>query len=111
MIFILKLISAGSFLSFGLMFLTLRPGNAALITVNIALIGLFIVPIMPIGYYAAVELTRPVSEALSSGIIMLFGMVYGIGMIYVVSVTLENSKKEREEDQNTVRIILACALS
>lgn len=106
LLFILKIISIGSLLSFMALVPLLKPNNTVLVSIDIALIGIFMVPIMPVGYYAAVELSKPVSEAMSSGLIMLFGMIYAIAMIYVVSVTCSGGK-DREEDADGVRIVLA----
>jgi hypothetical protein len=64
----------------------LRPGNITGVTLTIALAGTFLIPIMPIGYYAAVELSRPVSEPMSSGLIMVAGMIFGGAFTYYVSI-------------------------
>ena len=85
MIRLLYIISLGSLGSFLIMVLMLRPSNSLGVTLTISLSGTFLIPIMPIGYYAAVELSRPVSEPMSSGLIMVVGMVFGVAMTYYVS--------------------------
>jgi hypothetical protein len=44
---------------------------------NIALLGFFLIPIIPIGYGFSVELTYPVSEALSNGLMVFFSQIVG----------------------------------
>jgi len=41
------------------------------VNLNIALLGASLVPIVPLGYSFSVELTHPVSEAMSNGVIVL----------------------------------------
>lgn len=46
--------------------------------INIGILGFFIVPIMPVAFSFAVELTYPVSEALSNGTMGLVSQVLGV---------------------------------
>ena len=47
---------------------------------NVALLGAFLVPVVPLGFSFSVELTHPVSEAMSNGIIALMAQLLGFGM-------------------------------
>jgi len=87
---ILKIITFGSLVSFMMLLENLKPDNKLIITINVAFIGIFMVPLIPIGFYTAAELSRPVSEAMSSGVIILFGMIYAIIMICVVSAVCDH---------------------
>lgn len=104
MIRLLNVISYGSLISFLIMMLMLRPGNLTGVTMTIALAGIFLIPIMPIGYYAAVELSRPVSEPMSSGLIMVAGMIFGVAFTYYVSVMCDAADGVTlQQQQNSVR--------
>ena len=58
-------------------FFTLSSGSVPLFAINLALVGFTIIPIIPISYSFAVELTFPVPESLSNGMIILPSQIYG----------------------------------
>jgi FLVCR family feline leukemia virus subgroup C receptor-related protein len=62
-------LSACGFVS--LTYFTLPSKNVALFAVNLAFIGFCIIPIIPISYSFAVELTFPTPEAMSNGMMIL----------------------------------------
>ena len=65
-------------LIFGSMLLgTFLTGNVIIVSINIAAMGFFILPILPIGYSFAVEITYPVSEVMSNGTMMLVAQLLG----------------------------------
>ena len=91
LIVLLNVLSIGSFLSYlGLIF-TLKPGNINMVIANIAALGVFNVPVVPIGLFAAAELSRPVSEVLSSGLVITCGCIYGVLMTCVVSTLIDDN--------------------
>ncbi len=59
-----------------LIFMTLPTGNVFLFSLNIALNGVGIVPVSPISYAFAVELTFPTPEHVSNGLIILPSKIY-----------------------------------
>lgn len=63
----------GSFL-----IVTFTWGNLAICTINIGVMGFFILPILPVGYNFACEITYPVSEVMSNGIMMLMAQLTGL---------------------------------
>jgi hypothetical protein len=65
--------------------------NFGLFNCNIALFGFFILPIIPVGYSFSIELTYPVSEVMSNGIIMLFSQFMGT-ILTTVGTNLASSK-------------------
>merc|ERR1739848_422352 len=70
---ILRIVSFGSFI-FGCglkITLPLGPDYLTLAIINIGIAGFFIIPIIPVAYSFSVELTYPVSEAMSNGTMML----------------------------------------
>jgi len=72
---------------------------------TIGLAGTFLIPMMPIGYYAAVELSRPVTEPMSSGLIMVAGMIFGVAFTYYVSYMCDaNDSISIQQQQHNVRI-------
>ena len=50
---------------------TLPSGSVALFSINLALVGISVVPIIPVAYAFAVELTYPCPEAMSNGMMVL----------------------------------------
>ena len=50
---------------------TLPRKSVPLFAVNISIIGVFVIPIIPISYALSVELTFPIDEAMSNGMMML----------------------------------------
>mmetsp|Transcript_11360 Transcript_11360/g.19148 ORF Transcript_11360/g.19148 Transcript_11360/m.19148 type:complete len:448 (-) Transcript_11360:58-1401(-) len=68
---------------------TLPTGSLLYFAPNIALLGFFILPIIPVGYSFAIELTYPASEAMSNGILMLLSQIVGSGVTYGATVMSE----------------------
>lgn len=118
MINILWVISIGSFLSFIVMLFLLKPDRPVVVALAIGLAGIFLIPIMPIGYYAAVELSKPVSEPMSSGLIMVFGMIAGVAFTYFVSIMCDSGTSVEEQKAAVVKceivfiftLLLGCLL-
>ena len=54
----------------------------AILWYNALFTGFFTLPLIPIGYSFCVELTHPVSEPISNGIMMLFAQLVGILITY-----------------------------
>lgn len=105
----LHIIGIGSLLSFVLFLIFMKPNSLIIVTVLISMVGIFMVPIMPIGYYAAVELSKPVSEAMSSGIIMVFAQIIGTSLTYLISyLSDKNSTVNKNEGtgERGIRIFL-----
>ena len=50
--------------------ITLPTRKVFWVNINIALLGASLVPIIPLGFSFSVELTHPVSEAMSNGVIV-----------------------------------------
>lgn len=67
----LKGLCYGTFLSGALLIGTFQTGNVFIVCCNIGCLGFFILPILPVGYSFAVEITYPVSEVMSNGNMML----------------------------------------
>lgn len=53
--------------------------------VFIALMGLFILPMLPVGYNFIAEITYPCSEVMSVGIMMVFGQFLVIVLTQIAS--------------------------
>jgi len=75
---ILRLVCFGSLIFASLMLFSLNNGVIWVVCINIAFLGFFLLPIIPVCYSFAVELTYPVSEAMSNGLLMLFSQIVGI---------------------------------
>jgi hypothetical protein len=55
-----------------LCYFSLPSMNIYFVIPNVFLLGFFTIPIIPIGYSFSVELTYPISEIMSNGIMMMF---------------------------------------
>ena len=60
-----------------LTYYTLPSRNVALFAINLAFVGFSVIPIIPISYSFAVELTFPTPEAMSNGMMILPSQIYG----------------------------------
>ena len=81
----LKIVCWGSFIMTGFIFLSLPSHSVWLLDLNIAILGIFILPIIPVGFAFSVELTYPVSEAMSNGLMMFFSQLIGTGITFVAT--------------------------
>lgn len=68
----LRVMCFGSLLTSSLMLFTVPMRSTPIVTGNIALIGIFILPMIPTCFSLSIELTYPVSEAMSNGFMMFF---------------------------------------
>lgn len=62
---------------------TLPTGSVALLALNLGLVGFSLIPVMPLSFAFAVELTYPTPEAMSNGMMLLPSKIYGavLGLI------------------------------
>eukprot|EP00127_Corallochytrium_limacisporum_P000254 Clim_evm1s9 gene=Clim_evmTU1s9 len=67
----------------------LRPNNFAAITIMFAIMGTFMLPLLPIAFECGVECTFPVSEDLTTGLLMSAGQVFGIIFIFALGKLLD----------------------
>lgn len=73
-----------SLLSFLPMFVTVPSGNLWLLAMNTSVMGVFMVPVIKISYTYVVELTHPIKEPVSNGVLQLSSMISSaIGSICV----------------------------
>ena len=49
------------------------------------LLGFFLMPALPIGLQAGAEMTKPIPEGTSAGVLMIFGQAGGIVLILLMS--------------------------
>lgn len=68
-----------------LFMVTFPTGNRYLVAINLALFGFFIVPIQPLGLSFCCEISHPVSEAMSNGIILLSAEMVAFSFTYLAS--------------------------
>ena len=71
--------------SIAIMAATLPSKKVPLFAPNVSAMGLFLLPIIPLGYTFSIELTFPVSEAMSNGIMALAANSLGFGITYLVT--------------------------
>ena len=78
--------------------------------INIGLAGFFIVPIMPVAFSFAVELTFPVSEAMSNGTMGLFSQVLGV-LETILATKLADEDPDMCIEMFLVMIAIGCVAS
>ena len=71
--------------------ITLPMGNVLALYLNNLFFGMFLVPLTPIGYSFSVEMTYPVSEAMSIGIISMMGSLMGFVLTYIATILADRS--------------------
>jgi len=80
---ICRLLCIGTFI-FAVPFIwTLPTGKLYIFYPNIFMLGLFLLPIIPLGNGFSVELTFPVSEAISNGFIIFWSQILGFAFTYL----------------------------
>ena len=78
---IINMISLSAIGFIGCGFFTLPSGSVALFSVNLMFIGFSVIPIIPISYAFAVELTYPIPEAMSNGMMILPSQIFGASLV------------------------------
>lgn len=58
-------------------YFTMPLGNFNIYAINTGVLGFFVISIIPIGYSFSVELTYPVSEVMSNGLILVLSKLLG----------------------------------
>lgn len=76
-----------------ILLVTFETGSVFFVSINIASMGFFILPILPIGYSFAVEITYPVSEVMSNGTMMLVAQLLGCLFTAITSAMSINHPK------------------
>jgi len=78
--------SFGAILFIGLAFFTLPSMSTTLFAINLVFVGFCVIPIIPIGLSFAVELTFPVPEAMSNGMMILPSQIFGSALVRLLSI-------------------------
>jgi hypothetical protein len=73
----LKIVCFGCFVSMCGVYFTMPLGNFNIYAINTGVLGFFVISIIPIGYSFSVELTYPVSEVMSNGLILVLSKLLG----------------------------------
>ena len=81
-----------AFLSLVLFSFMLRPGNKNALYVSFALLGLFILPMLPVVLENCSEVTYPVGEDLPVGLLFIGGNILSIGLTYGLQFLLSKEK-------------------
>lgn len=67
----------------------LRPDQPIVVGVAFALLGLCMLPLLPIAMECAAECTYPMNEEVSSGILMFAGNLFGVGLIFLLGYLID----------------------
>ena len=88
-----KLLCLGT-LVFALGFIWSLPSkNLLVLCANLFLLGISLLPIIPVGFAFSVELAFPVSEAISNGWIIFWSMILGFVFTYLVTWLVEKDPR------------------
>lgn len=81
----LRMATFGTLIVVILLIGALETENPFLVTITIAALGSFVLPIIPVGYSFAVRASQPVSEVMSTGSMMLVGQLAGVIITFTAS--------------------------
>lgn len=73
----LFLVSLISMISVFCCLFTLKSGSVPLFSINLMFVGASVISIIPVSYSFAVELTYPISEAMSNGMMIMVSQIFG----------------------------------
>ena len=88
----LRIVCFGAFISSIMIIYTLPLQSTLWLSINIFFLGLFNLPVIPIGFTFCIELTYPLSEALSNGVMMLMAFICGSTLSFIGSFIAEESE-------------------
>jgi FLVCR family feline leukemia virus subgroup C receptor-related protein len=74
----LRVICVGTLVCGLMLFITIPAGNIYLLLANCSALGFFLLPIIPVGYSFASEITFPISEAMSNGLMIMSSQLCAI---------------------------------
>lgn len=81
---VLYMLGIGAVGSLAVSIYTLPSKSVPLFSTNLAFIGMTVVPIIPTGYAFAVELTYPIAEAMSNGMMVMTSQIFGTLVVNLV---------------------------
>lgn len=70
-------------ITIGLALATLPSGNAVLFAINLIVLGSSILSAIPVSYAFSVELTYPISEAMSNGMMIMCAQIFGSALVSI----------------------------
>jgi predicted MFS family arabinose efflux permease len=91
-------------------FFTLPYGSVLLFSLNLAFIGFSVIPIIPISYAFAVELTFPCPEAMSNGMMILPSQIFGASLGVIAGMLCEAGPTPKDGPLYAVALFLASCL-
>ena len=84
------------------MLLQLSPNNQTMITIGMGVMGLSMMPLLPIALETAVECTYPVPEEMSATLLMLVGNLFGLGFTYLMQFLISLQPKYHANGNNSM---------
>jgi len=84
------------------MLLQLSPNNQTMITIGMGVMGLSMMPLLPIALETAVECTYPVPEEMSATLLMLVGNLFGLGFTYLMQYLISLQPKYHANGNNAM---------
>jgi FLVCR family feline leukemia virus subgroup C receptor-related protein len=102
----LKVVCSGCLFSGIFTYWSLPNGNITYLAINMGIMGFFLIAVMPIGYSYAIELSFPVSEVMSNGLMQMISQICSTVCSLVGSKVAENG-----EPTNCVLIFIGLFLT
>lgn len=107
----LKFINIGCAIVGGILFWGLPTGSTVIACINIAFIGLFLLPIIAVGYSFCAELSYPNSDSLASGLMMLLSQVFGTFVSFAATILIDKVSPRGALTLFEVQFVASCLLS
>jgi MFS family permease len=85
---VLFILGFGAITSLSIAMYTLPSKSVALFSINLAFVGITVVPIIPTSYALAVELTYPLPEAMSNGMMVMLSQIFGTLVVTILFVLI-----------------------
>lgn len=107
---IINIIGFCSILSIIAGYFTLPTGNVALFSINLVFVGASVIPVIPVSYAFAVELTYPCPEAMSNGMMILPSQIFGAALGVLAGIICEMPADPKDGPLYTLTLFIASAI-
>ena len=90
--------------------LVMKANNGSIVLISFALMGLFMIPMLPVSIECAVECTWPIPEELSSGILLTAGNILTVPLTFMLASISDSGISLKIAMISTLVVVVTCAL-
>ena len=90
-IFAIRMICFGSVLAALIFIYSCSTENITIVLINVGVLGFLLLPIIPVGYAFGAELTYPISEAMSNGVMIMFSQIAASALTPAITWVIDKS--------------------